>query len=239
MHRTYKFGYVSIGGVTFTQRLVRVAYELRLQSAKPFALVEELFGEIQRGKPATAPDAKSLQTALPPAQMASSTPVVAHARLGQDTVKPCDSGGSFLAATLDDWSGHVDPNDAQLEREVRNEQVHGGSIAKDVAVIAAYEGKARGSLWKDAFQVSYGVNYDAMKHVIKNVPDEILVMLNRRCSAKRLASWQKKRGSQAKKIIEYADDAISLWAQRPETSFCTGSRGYELLRLIEDLWHGD
>lgn len=73
---------------------------------------------------------------------------------------------------------------------------------------------------------------------IKNVPDEILVMLNRRCSAKRLASWQK-RGSQAKKIIEYADDAISLWAQRPETSFGTGSRGYELLRLIEDLWHGD
>lgn len=102
-------------------------------------------------------------------------------------------------ATLDDWSGYVDPNDAQLEREVRNERVHGGSIAKDVAVIAAYEGKARGSFWKDAFQVSYGVNYDAMKHVIKNVPDEILVMLNRRCSVKRLASWQKKRGSQAKK----------------------------------------
>jgi hypothetical protein len=124
----------------------------------------------------------------------------------------------------------VDPNDAQLEREVRNERVHGGSIAKDVAVIAAYEGKARGSFWKDAFQVSYGVNYDAMKHVIKNVPDEILVMLNRRCSAKRLASWQKKRGSQAKK---------NNWAQRPETSFCTGSRGYKLLRLIEDLWHGD
>lgn len=157
----------------------------------------------------------------------------------QENLADSDLSFNIRKATLDDWSGHVDPNDAQLEREVRNEQVHGGSIAKDVAVIAAYEGKARGSLWKDAFQVSYGVNYDAMKHVIKNVPDEILVILNRRCSAKRLASWQKKRGSQAKKIIEYADDAISVWAQRPETSFCTGSRGYELMRLIEDLWHGD
>ena len=36
------------GGITFTQRLVRAMHGLRLQSTKPFALVEELFAEIQR-----------------------------------------------------------------------------------------------------------------------------------------------------------------------------------------------
>jgi len=45
------------GGITFTQRLIRAAHGLRLQSTKQFALVEELFGEIQREKPPTAPDA--------------------------------------------------------------------------------------------------------------------------------------------------------------------------------------
>jgi hypothetical protein len=117
--------------------------------------------------------------------------------------------------------------------------VHGGSIAKDVAVIAAFEGKPEARFWKEAFRVSYGVEFDAMKHVIKNVPDEILLMINRRASAKRLVSWQKKRTEQAKNIIDCADEAISLWAQSPETSFSTRSRGYKLLRLIEDLWNGD
>ncbi|KAN0070571.1 hypothetical protein V8E54_011440 [Elaphomyces granulatus] len=129
------------------------------------------------------------------------------------------------SATLDGWSGKVNLDDAQ-ERE-------------DVAVIAAFEGKPEARFWKEAFRVSYGVEFDAMKHVIKNVPDEILLMINRRASAKRLVSWQKKRTEQAKNIIDCADEAISLWAQSPETSFSTRSRGYKLLRLIEDLWNGD
>lgn len=66
-------------------------------------------------------------------------------------------------ATLDDWCEAANPNDAQ-EREARNERVHGGAIAKDIVVIAAYEGKPRGRLWKDAFSISYGVEFDAMKH---------------------------------------------------------------------------
>lgn len=136
------------------------------------------------------------------------------------------------SATLDGWSGKVNLDDAQ-------EGVHGGSITMDVAIIAAFEGKPKARFWKEAFRVSYGVEFDAMKHVIKHVPDEILLMINRRASAKRLVSWQKKRTEQAKNIIDCADEAISFWAQSPETSFSTGSRGYKLLRLIEDLWHGD
>jgi hypothetical protein len=43
--------------VTFAQRLIRAAHGRRLQSTKPFTLVEELFAEIHRKEPATAPDA--------------------------------------------------------------------------------------------------------------------------------------------------------------------------------------
>jgi len=39
----------------------------------------------------------------------------------QENLADSDLSFNIRKATLDDWSGHVDPNDAQLEREVRNE----------------------------------------------------------------------------------------------------------------------
>ncbi|KAN0068544.1 hypothetical protein V8E54_013268 [Elaphomyces granulatus] len=139
--------------------------------------------------------------------------------------------------TLDDWSGQAEVHDAQLEREFRNEQVHGGAIVNDVAVISAFDGKPRAEKWKDAFEDSYGVDFYTMKRILKSVPPEIIIMLNRRASAKKLIVWKRNRAYRARKIIQYADEAISLWAQDPGTRFAAGSRGYELLDLIEYLWH--
>ena len=39
-------------------------------------------------------------------------------------------------ATLDDWSRQSKVHDTQHERELRNEQVHGGEIVNDVDVIS-------------------------------------------------------------------------------------------------------
>jgi len=139
-------------------------------------------------------------------------------------------------ATLDDWSRQSKVHDTQHERELRNEQVHGGEIVNDVDVISAFDGKPRAEKWKDAFEDSYGVNFYTMKRTLKSVPDEIIIMLNRRASAKQLIVWQKNRAYRARKIIQYADEAIGLWAQSPGTRFADGSRGYELLGQIEALW---
>jgi hypothetical protein len=98
-------------------------------------------------------------------------------------------------------------------------------------VISAFDGKPRAQKWKDAFKDSYGVGFDTMKRTLKSVPDEILLMLNRRASAKRLVGWQKKkRIDRANNIIHCADQAISLWEQSPGTRFAAGSRRVERKR---------
>jgi hypothetical protein len=60
--------------------------------------------------------------------------------------------------TLDDWSEQG--NDYKVERTHRNQEVHGGSVAKDIAVISAFDGKPRAERWKQAFKESYGVGFD-------------------------------------------------------------------------------
>jgi hypothetical protein len=64
--------------------------------------------------------------------------------------------------TLDDWS--EPSNDYKVERTHRNQEVHGGSAAKDVAVISAFDGTPRAERWKQAFKESYGVDFE--RHTI-------------------------------------------------------------------------
>jgi len=59
-----------------------------------------------------------------------------------------------------------------------NEDVHGGSIISDIALISTFpeQESNRLKLWKNAFELAYGIPYHRLQKIAKDLPDQLRVV---------------------------------------------------------------
>jgi hypothetical protein len=104
-----------------------------------------------------------------------------------------------------------------------------------MAAIPSYDGTRQAQLWKQAFERSYRVSYEILKHEWRNVPDEFLLMLNCRASVDCLDFWGKSKNvKRGEKIVQCIDDIISEWDLNPSNLFENGSKALKLLNEIRE-----
>jgi len=121
--------------------------------------------------------------------------------------------------TLGEWSWL----DFIEDRQTRNEDVHGGSIISDITLISTFpeQESNRLKLWKNAFELAYGIPYHRLQKIARDLPDQLRVVLNRRASALTMLSWRKKADC-AHKIKDKADIIIKSWEENAPDIFQDG-----------------
>lgn len=90
-------------------------------------------------------------------------------------------------------------------------------------------------LWKNAFELAYGIPYHRLQNIAKDLPDQLRVVLNRRTCGLTMLSWRNKADC-ALKIKDKADIIIKAWEENAPDLFKDGSVTSALYHEIAKLW---
>ena len=149
---------------------------------------------------------------------------------------------STRAKTLDKWAS----GETVDQKDVKNDvlRTYSGDIVADIRAINTYSERdgddssnpaARIQKWKKTFWRFYGLPFDQASDKVTAMPQDLLLVLNRRATVHSLEKWT--RGECVVRrcmIVEKADLLVKIWlAGEEDDSFQEGSMSRELFDDIE------